>query len=172
MGKEKVILMIAVDATISYNGKKYDINNDDFVKDLIQEIKISTVVKTITYVDNVITIKDDVITLNSNDSIDVGKKCNVYFILNMNNDILYVGKSLEIEDRLKQHLIKKPKGTHSKIIQVHKHLNSTKTQSIKYHAIKIEPKNLYGSIEGILISYFKRNKKNTSVSHIWNIKEN
>ena len=79
----------------------------------------------------------------------------VYLIMNDKKEILYVGKSLKIQLRLKHHLQKCSETTHSQIQNVVEYLNTNNTKEIYFATIEVKPLEFYGTIEGMLIKHMK-----------------
>jgi len=104
---------------------------------------------------------------------------NIYVLIDNDLEvILYVGKSLskDINSRLAEHLLKnetsdgKKSGTSSKIKDVYFHLKDRidigKNAKIRYYTFEVYPEKLNASVEGHLISYIKRVKKQAT----WNLR--
>lgn len=154
-------------------------------KIFIEKEKINGAEKIISYVQGIykkeIEYKDSSLVSQQNNStqklnikqgnIKEDKENNIYFICNETGKILYVGKSLNINYRIKQHLLSCSKSTGSKIENVSELLKKYEAEKkelkIYYCSIKVEPKQFYGTIEGMLISYFTDNKNKGGE---WNIK--
>lgn len=102
-------------------------------------------------------------------------KSYVYIFFDDNNVCLYVGKSKNIKARLTAHLVRNAikngkYSTSSKIEEVYDYLGEmcTKKNTMKLILISVEPKNMYGALEGQLIyKYNDMDPKQAS----WNIRE-
>lgn len=93
---------------------------------------------------------------------------NVYFIFD-EDKLLYVGKSLNIKQRLCQHLIKCNKKTYSKIQEVQKYLKEQSKSKLSYCAIEVDIEQFYGTVEGMIIKYIHDHK--TDFPDNWNLRE-
>ncbi len=97
----------------------------------------------------------------------------VYLILSSNNQLLYVGKSKDIRNRLHQHLINCPQKTNSKIEKVKEYLEALQKKEeelkIHYYAINTGNSAYNALIEGTILDYIIQNKKNDPfVRNCWN----
>lgn len=95
-------------------------------------------------------------------------KGNVYFIFD-DKKLLYVGKSLDIKQRLRQHLIKCSKKTYSKIQDVQKYLKDNRILSLSYCAIEVSVEKFYGTVEGMIIKYIHQHE--SDFLYNWNLRE-
>ncbi len=141
-------------------GKKLEVN--DIIKK-VQEMDKSEVVYTSV---DIINQENDGYELQCNSQINA--KGNIYFIFDR-QELLYVGKSLNIKQRLCQHLIKCPKSTYSKIQEVHQYLIKNGISKLSYCTIDVNPDCYYGLIEGMIIKYIHKNKQN--FPNNWNLRE-
>ena len=83
----------------------------------------------------------------------------IYFILSSEKNLLYVGKSLDVKKRLKEHLIEKAESTSSSMFKINLYLRKKNQKFLYYYAIKTT-RNCNASIEGILIDYAIKERKN------------
>lgn len=163
-----------INTSINFNGKEYINDNlSHFTTDVLLFLKDIKEYNYISYNSkNYVTNDGKKRKLDNINEINekIDEKCNVYFLLDSNNDLLYVGKSLNIKKRLKEHLIECNQSTSSKIVNVHNHLDECKKTNkdlvIRYMTMEVEPASLYGTIEGIIIS-----ECNQSGKKIWNIRK-
>lgn len=85
----------------------------------------------------------------------------IYFILSSEKKLLYIGKSLNVKKRLKDHLIEKPESTSSSMFKINSYLREKNQKLLYYYAIETN-ENCNASIEGILIDYAIGEKGNDS----------
>ena len=93
---------------------------------------------------------------------------NVYFIFDKDK-LLYVGKSLDVSQRLSQHLIKCPQKTYSKIQRVQKYLEENELEKLSYYVIHVTEERFYGTVEGLIIKYIHDNQEKFPEN--WNVRE-
>ena len=93
---------------------------------------------------------------------------NVYFIFD-NDKLLYVGKSLDVSQRLRQHLIKCNKKTYSKIQSVQTYLEDNDLKTLSFCVIRVTEERFYGTIEGMIIKYIHDNQGKFPDN--WNLRE-
>lgn len=95
-------------------------------------------------------------------------KGNVYFIFD-DKKLLYVGKSLKIKQRLRQHLIKCSKKTYSKIQDIQEYLKANSLLKLSYCAIEVSEEKFYGTVEGMIIKYIHEHE--SDFLYNWNLRE-
>lgn len=100
----------------------------------------------------------------------------IYFLISDEEDeLLYLGKSKQLRNRLKQHLIECSISTSSHILDVYKYLlyrkNKKKSLKVKYGALNSESDKFNATIEGILIDYALLNKNDSFFNNCWNTRE-
>ncbi|MDE6441592.1 MAG: GIY-YIG nuclease family protein, partial [Clostridia bacterium] len=101
------------------------------VNEIIDKVKKMSK-KEMTYLSTELKTDNNSYELNcKDDNIDVVG--NVYFIFN-GKALLYVGKSLNVKNRLHQHLVKCNKKTYSKIQAVHEYLKEKHKLKLSYCA--------------------------------------
>lgn len=92
----------------------------------------------------------------------INENDNVYAFFDNYDNVLYIGKSHKIKNRLYQHLVYCSKKTNSKLKIIQKYCIVDRNQSIKIATLQVEPKEYYQLIEGILIKKYnpKWNNRN------------
>ena len=111
---------------------------------------------------------------NVSDKID---KSGIYFILSYEEDkLLYVGKSKNCFQRIKDHLIQCNTQTYSHIKDTYDYLlkrnDEEKSLKIKYCTINVSDSRYNSSVEGIIIDYILNCiNDNDFLSDCWNIRE-
>ena len=85
----------------------------------------------------------------------------IYFILSSEKNLLYVGKSLDVKKRLKEHLIEKAESTSSSMFKINSYLRNKNQKFLYYYAIETT-RNCNASIEGTLIDYAIKERENDS----------
>lgn len=100
----------------------------------------------------------------------------IYFILSYEEDkLLYVGKSKNIKQRLKDHLIQCNAKTYSHIEDVSQYLCNRQSNNlplkIKYCAIRVDNSKYNATVEGTIIDYILNNSGDSFFSECWNKRE-
>lgn len=100
----------------------------------------------------------------------------IYFILSYEEDkLLYVGKSKNIKQRLKNHLIQCNVKTYSHIEDVSQHLCDRQSKKlplkIKYCAIRVDDSKYNATVEGTIIDYILSHPDDPFFSECWNKRE-
>lgn len=100
----------------------------------------------------------------------------IYFILSYEEDkLLYVGKSKNIKQRLKNHLIQCNVKTNSHIEDVSQHLCDRQSKKmplkIKYCAIHVDDPKYNATVEGTIIDYILSHPDDPFFSECWNKRE-
>ena len=85
----------------------------------------------------------------------------IYFILSSEKKLLYIGKSLDVKKRLKEHLIEKSESTSSSMFKINSYLRKKNQKFLYYYAIETT-RNCNASIEGTLIDYAIKERENDS----------
>jgi hypothetical protein len=133
---------------------------------IINEIVDSTSKYKIEYINNdVANFKSDI----SNLDVKSKEKGYVYLLFDeTNKKCLYVGKSNDLKKRLKQHMESPVKSTSSKYSEVVKYVASGKS-IIYFDFIKVNPPELYGAVEGQIISIIEETQYNDITrKNFWN----
>lgn len=121
------------------------------------------------YTDN----QDGTITTINNDISQVKAKNKekgyIYFLFDDTGKFcLYIGKSNDLRERLKQHLDKPNPSTNSKYSDVVKYVQRGKT-TIYFDYLKVTPEDLYGAAEGQFIAFFESiHESNNTIEEFWN----
>lgn len=110
------------------------------------------------------------IRLKTDSKIQIGRGVSgIYFILSSDkNHILYVGKSKNLKERLKEHLISCSASTSSHIESVYDYLLSHNEKSLYYCIMKTDDGQHNAAIEGILLDYIYEHKTEEFFSQCWN----
>lgn len=115
--------------------------------------------------------------LTTADKIDEGiDNSGIYFLLSYEEDkLLYVGKSKNIKQRLKDHLIQCNAKTYSHIEDVSQYLRDRQNKNlqlkIKYCAIQVDDSKYNATVEGAIIDYILNNSGDPFFSECWNKRE-
>ena len=101
------------------------------------------------------------------------KSGGIYFILSEDEkNILYVGKSRQLKNRLKQHLIECPASTNSHIYDTYNYLlqqvEAKHQAKIKYCVINTTDHSKNAAIEGILLDYIEKHRNDEMFKYCWN----
>ena len=117
------------------------------------------------------------IILKTQSEIDKNISCGgIYFLISYEEtELLYLGKSQQLKNRLKQHLSECSVSTNSHILDVYKYLvqrkNDNKELKIKYGIINSESNKFNATAEGLLIDYIMQNKEKELFKNCWNVRE-